>query len=573
MSQAEVDRLLEAQRRKYEQQLKASRAQAEAALAAAIAAAGSPTVTSAGSPAAMSAGSPAATTPVSAFAAATSRVSTAKAANQKEIDDIMAVQIQQLFTQVYGPSTSGVSAEKSKTNPGSSSNISSSRATNINFNSKIATTSHKVPSTANLYPNLNEANALSPLGSAPNKVQEDFVFVNMQRGRNEVKISPSASPHSTPLPSAPPPPYERFPAHASHIFTPITPPAYQRFPGSAQSTPPSSAPSSVQQFKNTSRYNASRCEPSAQPKPTPSAKSAFPQHNKTTKHTARRARPSSNEDEELICITCENKLSLEIFMCPNEHSACKNCRERRAKCGRCQNLITDMRNVTLEAFIAVVSKKQVSCPNKKDGCKFTFNSADIDAHMKECIFNELKCPLSDKCYWKGKIRQIVEHFDNQHPENRQGHVDTELNLLDIEKEEIVLHLINLGPFHFLLYLKTDPLQRIIYVAAQLLCSSNTSASKWIYEIQVYNKREPRRKLTYSDICHSYSTPIDQIFRDSKCITISMSYAMTYFSEGTWNYKFFLKKDPEKENRGERGRDRSRGRNRGRNRGRGRGDSN
>lgn len=45
-------------------------------------------------------------------------------ANQKVIDDIMAEQIQQLFAQVYGPSTSGVSAGKNKTNPGSSSNIS-----------------------------------------------------------------------------------------------------------------------------------------------------------------------------------------------------------------------------------------------------------------------------------------------------------------------------------------------------------------------------------------------------------------------------------------------------------------
>lgn len=154
----------------------------------------------------------------------------------------------------------------------------------------------------------------------------------------------------------------------------------------------------------------------------------------------------------------------------------------------------------------------------------------------------------------GKIRDIIRHFHQEHPENRQGNVDTELNLLNIcENEELVLHLTKLDPFYFVVYLKIDPLQRKIYIAAHKL---GAGASKWIYEIQVYNKREPRRKLTCSDICHSYTTPIEEIFRETKCITIPMSYAMTYFSEGTWTYKYFLRKYPETEQKS--GRRRGRG---------------
>lgn len=168
----------------------------------------------------------------------------------------------------------------------------------------------------------------------------------------------------------------------------------------------------------------------------------------------------------------------------------------------------------------------------------------------------------------GKKDQIVKHFDQKHPESRQGQVDTELNLLDIfDKEEIIMHLTTLGPFHFFVYLKTDPLQHKIYMTAQLL-GTFCSASKWTYEIQVYTKREPRRKLTYTDICNSHATPVDEIFRESKCVTISMKHAKTYFSEGTWTYKFFLKNDLETRNKGARRRIRGRGRGRG-----GRGGSN
>lgn len=162
----------------------------------------------------------------------------------------------------------------------------------------------------------------------------------------------------------------------------------------------------------------------------------------------------------------------------------------------------------------------------------------------------------------GKKDEIVEHFDQKHPENRQGEIGTELNLVNIcKKEEIVMHLIKFSPYHFFVYLKTDPFQRKICMTVQLV-GTYFSASKWIYEIQVYVKREPRRKLTYSDICYSHTTPVDDIFRESKCVTISMEHAMTYFSEGTWTYKIFLRKDLETGNRVGRGRGRGRGKCRG-----------
>lgn len=162
-------------------------------------------------------------------------------------------------------------------------------------------------------------------------------------------------------------------------------------------------------------------------------------------------------------------------------------------------------------------------------------------------------------HFSGKINQIAQHFDLTHPENRQGNVATELNLLKIfQMEQTVMHLVVLGPFNFYVYLKTDLLQRNIYMTVQLV-GTTFSASKWTYEIHVYNKRQPRRKLTYTDICHSNTTPINEIFNESKCVTIPQSYAMTYFSESTLTYKFFISKDSDNDTRGNRvGRGRGRG---------------
>lgn len=105
------------------------------------------------------------------------------------------------------------------------------------------------------------------------------------------------------------------------------------------------------------------------------------------------------------------------------------------------------------------------------------------------------------------------------------------------------------------------LERKIYMAVQLL-GTTVSASKWDYEIHVYNKREPRRKYQFSDICTPSSMLTDDLFKESNCAILPLPYAMTFINDGVLYYKFFIKQNQETKpyfNKNRRGRGAFRGR--------------
>ncbi|KAJ0173107.1 hypothetical protein K1T71_011283 [Dendrolimus kikuchii] len=267
-----------------------------------------------------------------------------------------------------------------------------------------------------------------------------------------------------------------------------------------------------------------------------------------------------NDDDDISCPTCKNTYGTRIFQCSGGHSSCDTCKQRRAPCGKCGQIITDMRNITLEDY---VSERKVSCPNSVDGCQLFIKNKDIDNHLKECPFGALSCPLFPNfkhCTWNGKVSQLSSHFKDAHPDFCQADVDTEMLLINICTDQQSLHLITIGPFNFLLHVKIFQQERKICMAAQMI-GTQMSAMKWNYEIHVYNKREPRRKYQYNDTCTSSSIPVNDIFNESKCVELPLPYALSFYNDGCLAYKFFIKKTND-------GHERSNFRGRGRGRGRG-----
>lgn len=74
---------------------------------------------------------------------------------------------------------------------------------------------------------------------------------------------------------------------------------------------------------------------------------------------------NNNEDEELNCPTCKNRYTLTIFQCQRGHSSCVFCKNSSAPCGVCGLPITNMRNITLEAYIGEVRIINITCLLKK----------------------------------------------------------------------------------------------------------------------------------------------------------------------------------------------------------------
>ncbi|KAL0867785.1 hypothetical protein ABMA27_008494 [Loxostege sticticalis] len=255
---------------------------------------------------------------------------------------------------------------------------------------------------------------------------------------------------------------------------------------------------------------------------------------------------NNNEDEELNCPTCKNRYTLTIFQCQRGHSSCVFCKNSSAPCGVCGLPITNMRNITLEAYIG---ERKIRCPNSDDGCSLLIKLVDMENHQKECPFREMQCPLAaifGQCQWRGKLPQMSGHFDDVHQMHRQGNVDTEMRLLNITHDNQIVYYVVIGTFNFLFHVKVSERDGMMYMTVQLLGTQH-SASKWNYEIHIYNKAEPRRKYEYSDICNSINTPIDTIFTDSNCAAIPLSYARTFLNNNFVTYKFFIKQDVEGRN--------------------------
>ncbi|KAI5634222.1 seven in absentia protein family domain-containing protein [Phthorimaea operculella] len=293
-----------------------------------------------------------------------------------------------------------------------------------------------------------------------------------------------------------------------------------------------------------------RTQPSAPPAPT----GAISKNFNTPKQSQFRPRPLKNEEAALNCITCGKKYGLTIFQCSRGHSSCRDCKLNNIPCGICRGPIGDMRNFDIEKYISEVklaacvaeAERKAPCPNSDDGCTLLLKMADMDAHLKECPYREFVCPLvtlfgqHEPCKWRGKLSQIVSHFDDVHPAHRQGNIDTEMILINILDNIHVVHLIDLTPYIFLVHLKVADEERKIYMTVQLL-GTQISASKWSYELHVYNKREPRRKFMHTDVCHSNVVPLEEIFGESKCAAIPQSYALSYINEGCLHYKFYIKR--------------------------------
>lgn len=142
----------------------------------------------------------------------------------------------------------------------------------------------------------------------------------------------------------------------------------------------------------------------------------------------------------------------------------------------------------------------------------------------------------------GKVNHLSSHFKETHGEHCIAEVGKEMTLIVTNTELLIVYFIQIGSFSFLFHIEQDK-DLTLCMTAQLFGTA-VSASKWTYEVQIYNKKEPRRKFTYTDICKSFSIPVKDIFSEGQCANIQRQYASTFFYNNELTYQIFLKKMPD-----------------------------
>ncbi|CAH2980408.1 unnamed protein product [Chilo suppressalis] len=246
------------------------------------------------------------------------------------------------------------------------------------------------------------------------------------------------------------------------------------------------------------------------------------------------------------CPVCLEVMTVPIFQCSWGHSLCDKCTKGLCPplCPICRQGMTQMRNWQLEEIIL---KAKISCPNKPAGCIYTMLCAEIEDHLKECIFREMECPLGavfGKCSWSGQLNGIMDHFKERHPAhcNVSSDTDVELDNVNVNSDERFVYLFTQGKIHFIITMKIDTIQKMAYWAVQLIGGKNT-AKLHIYEIHVNSKQDKRRKAVFTEHCFNDAVKADEVFRQNLCAVLPLNSLSHFISNKKLSFRFFIKRLP------------------------------
>ncbi|XP_050677361.1 uncharacterized protein LOC126974032 [Leptidea sinapis] len=202
-------------------------------------------------------------------------------------------------------------------------------------------------------------------------------------------------------------------------------------------------------------------------------------------------------------------------------------------------------NRTARAFSKDRNKGELGlhrCPNQEEGCKLRFHDKNegYNNHLKECCFREQCCPslaVGGSCIWKGNVNSMVKHFDLVHPEYRKTGVNRE-ETLHVGVNCMIMSLVVVGPFKFLLNIKIDIPKNKIDIVPQMI-GTEVSASKWTYEVDIYNKEEPNRRYNFKGVCPSDKESFSKLCVENKTVSICLDYAKTFTTNDILNYRVSL----------------------------------
>lgn len=117
-----------------------------------------------------------------------------------------------------------------------------------------------------------------------------------------------------------------------------------------------------------------------------------------------------HEDVMIKCTNCRHNMIPPIYMCPDGHSVCYNCKD--GNCNVCEQRITELRNIDLEEHSKML---EYPCRYESYGCKEKHKCTELRKHEIYCEYFTYKCEF---CIYEGRLVEIRSHYRIAHPSTK-----------------------------------------------------------------------------------------------------------------------------------------------------------
>lgn len=154
---------------------------------------------------------------------------------------------------------------------------------------------------------------------------------------------------------------------------------------------------------------------------------------------------NDTEDQETFssvieCPICRSfPLNTSIVSCKNNgHSICGRCSTRVTQCPICREKDMFRNRFAEDLFSIYVKNKVISCPNEIFGCGITDLGCNITNHFLHCQFENVSCPNTQSCTWKGPISSFHEHLQKDCVKLPQKNGNVFHSILETPNEKIFI---------------------------------------------------------------------------------------------------------------------------------------
>lgn len=143
---------------------------------------------------------------------------------------------------------------------------------------------------------------------------------------------------------------------------------------------------------------------------------------------------------------------------------------------------------------------------------------------------------------------MMEHFKQKHPNacdaGPQADADVELENVSLRECDRRLFLAAQNKFLFIITVKIDTIQRMAYWTVQHI-GPKKQAHQYLYEIHVNSKREPQRKVIFTEHCFSDTVKVEEIIRQNNCAVLPLGTLAQFIINDKLSFRYLIRKVNEK----------------------------